>query len=92
MPYSRYFRRNLICKAKDENSSCYGNCVEAKVVYDGSGVATFLSKNMKERKKIEEDERAAEEALEEAMARLARIRKMKRRLKEQGDALFVRGM
>ncbi|KAM0361014.1 hypothetical protein ACHAO7_012021, partial [Fusarium culmorum] len=45
-----------------------------------------------EQKKIEEDKRAAEEALEEAMARLARVRKMKRHLKEQGDALFVRGM
>ncbi|RFN43551.1 hypothetical protein FIE12Z_12210, partial [Fusarium flagelliforme] len=54
------------------------NCVEAKVVCDGSGVALYLQKNMKERKKLEKDEQEAEEALEEAMARLACVRKMKR--------------
>ena len=47
---------------------------------------------MKARKKLEQDEEDAERALEEAMARLARVRKMKRKLKEEGDRLFVRGM
>ncbi|KAG8352318.1 hypothetical protein FVEN_g13192 [Fusarium venenatum] len=105
MPYSRCFRCNLIYKAKDEKSNRYSNCIEAKVVCDSSGVATFhrlfpcvfmvsadfslVSRNIKERKKVKEDKHAAEEALEEAMARLACIRKIKRYLKEQGNALFV---
>ncbi len=47
---------------------------------------------MREQRKNAEEERKAEEALEEAMARLARVRKQKRLLKERGDALFRRGM
>ncbi|SCO87755.1 uncharacterized protein FRV6_11882 [Fusarium oxysporum] len=92
MPCSRCFRRGLMCKAKDEKSNRCGNYIDAKVVCDSSGVATFLSRNIKEHKKLEEDEKRAKEALEEAIARLARVRKMKHRLKEQGDKLFSRGM
>ncbi|ENH63145.1 hypothetical protein FOC1_g10006762 [Fusarium oxysporum f. sp. cubense race 1] len=51
-----------------------------------------VSRNMKERKKLEKDEEEAEKAVKEAMARLARVRKMKCHLKEQGDKLFSRGM
>lgn len=47
---------------------------------------------MRERKKLEEEERQAEEALELAMARLARVRKQKRSLKEKGEELVVRGI
>lgn len=47
---------------------------------------------MREQKKIAKEEREAEEALEQAMARLARIRKQKRSLKDRGDKLFQRGI
>ncbi|RKK11987.1 hypothetical protein BFJ65_g13865 [Fusarium oxysporum f. sp. cepae] len=92
MPCSRCFRQKLTCVTKGDQSSCCGNCVDAKEICDGAGVASYLTRNMKECKKLEKYEQEAEEALEKAMARLAWIRKMKRRLKQQGDELFARGM
>jgi hypothetical protein len=108
MPCSRCFRQKLPCVTKGDQSSCCGNCVDAKVICDGAGVASYrasfgsslvasadrvlVTRNMKECKKLEKEEQEAEEALEKAMARLAWIRKMKRRLKQQGDELFARGM
>lgn len=62
------------------------------MVCDGAGVASFLSKNMRERKRLESEELEAEEALEAAMARLARIRKQKRLLKKKGEDLVSRGL
>ena len=41
MPCSRCFRLKLPCQAKEEKSNRCGNCVDAKVVCDGAGVATF---------------------------------------------------
>jgi hypothetical protein len=51
-----------------------------------------VSKNIKAYKKLEKDKEEAKKALKEAIACLACVRKMKRRLKEQGDTLFIRGM
>jgi hypothetical protein len=41
MPCSRCFRLKLSCVAKSDQSSRCGNCVEAKVICDGSGVASY---------------------------------------------------
>lgn len=110
MPCSRCCRLRIPCKVKGDQSNRCSNCIDAKIVCDGAGVASFRSfllsflsvvvvltflpvmKNMRERKKLDDEEERAEEALELAMARLARIRKQKRRLKQKGDELFSRGV
>ncbi|KAJ3530146.1 hypothetical protein NM208_g9455 [Fusarium decemcellulare] len=92
MPCSRCFRHGLSCQIKSEQSHRCQNCTEAKVVCDGSGVASYLEKNMKARAKLDKEEEEAEAALEAAMARLARIRKQRRSLKKKGDEIFARGM
>ncbi|KNA98077.1 hypothetical protein FOXG_18334 [Fusarium oxysporum f. sp. lycopersici 4287] len=92
MPCSRCFRKGLSCQVKGDQSHRCQNCTEAKVVCDGSGVASYLEKNMKARVKLEKEEEQAEKALEAAMAKLARIRSQKRLLKKKGDELFARGM
>ncbi|KAF4467457.1 hypothetical protein FALBO_5670 [Fusarium albosuccineum] len=91
MPCSRCLRLGLSCQIKGEQSHRCQNCTEAKVVCDGSGVASY-QKNMKARAKLDKEEEEAEAALEAAMARLARIRKQRRSLKRKGDEIFGRGM
>ncbi|KAL6352288.1 hypothetical protein LRP88_00600 [Fusarium phalaenopsidis] len=92
MPCTRCFRQGLSCKVVSDRSNRCSNCVDAKVVCDGAGVASFLAKNIRERKRLEGEEAEAEAALEEAMAKLARIRKQKRLLKARGDEAFERGL
>ncbi|KAJ4029594.1 hypothetical protein NW761_013744 [Fusarium oxysporum] len=88
---SRYFRKGLSYQVKGDQSHRCQNCTEAKVVCDGSGVASY-QKNIKARVKLEKEEKQAEKALKAAMAKLARIRSQKRLLKKKGDKLFARGM
>lgn len=107
MPCSRCRRLNLRCRMLSKQSSKCGQCAQLSLKCDNGGIAAFcgwslfslfscadstVSRNLSEQRRLEENERQAEEDLEVAMARLARIRKQKRSLRERGDALFEEGM
>lgn len=53
---------------------------------------SVVTKNMEAQRKIDLDIEKAESALTETLARLVRLRKQKKVLKERGSDLFVRGI
>ncbi|CCF43076.1 hypothetical protein CH063_12889 [Colletotrichum higginsianum] len=83
----------------EESSRC-GECIRTgRSQCDGNNVANALSRCMSEQRKIEKEEREAEEEMEvlqvqlsTALGRLSRLRKQKRFLKDRGSELIRRGL
>lgn len=98
MPCTRCFRQNMACKMDERSSRC-AECVRAGRSCDGNFVASSLSRLLAQQRKLEAEEEDAEEAffllqtqLSTAANRLARLRRMKKVLKEKSSEAFRRGM
>ncbi|KAH7010865.1 uncharacterized protein B0I36DRAFT_300220 [Microdochium trichocladiopsis] len=107
MPCTRCFRAGsgMSCRMAADSNRCE-RCIRDKKQCDGVAVASSLSRVLQTQRELEKDEDAAEEeifALQEEMnrlqqnlglslARLRRIRTLKRNAESRGKELFQRGM
>lgn len=98
MPCTRCFRQNLACKMDEKSSRC-AECVRVGRSCDGTFVASSLTRLLAQQRKLEAEEADAEEALfllqtqlSTAVGRLARLRRMKKVVKEKSSEAFRRGM
>jgi len=98
MPCTFCFRQNRPCRMAEGSSRC-AECTRRGRVCDGKFVGASLLKMLEETKKLEREETEAEEALfilqtqlSTAVGRLARIRRMKRSLKDRSAEAFSRGV
>lgn len=98
MPCTRCFRNNLACIMSEGSSRC-SECIRVARSCDGTFVASSLTKLAQQQKKLEDEEQEAEEALfliqtqlSTALNRLARLRRMKKVVKEKRSEAFRRGM
>lgn len=106
MPCTYCFKRKLRCKMVEEKSNRCQECVRRGRPCDGVLVASSLTRLLDQQKRLEVEEDKAGEALlglhaqmerlqsqmSDAVARLARIRKIKKRVKDRSAAEFERGM
>jgi hypothetical protein len=98
MPCTRCFRQNKVCRIGNKSSRC-SECIRAGRSCDGTAVASSLTRLLTQQKKLEVEEVEAEEALfvlqtqlATAVNRLARLRRMKKVLREKSSETFRRGM
>ncbi|KAH7208363.1 hypothetical protein BKA60DRAFT_577882 [Fusarium oxysporum] len=107
MPCTYCFKNKKECRFDDvEKSSRCLECVRRGRSCDGVRVASTLNRLVDQQEKLEAQEEEAgnkvlvlhkelmelQSSLAEAVSRLQRIRKIKKRVKEQGAELFERGM
>jgi hypothetical protein len=83
----------------DEKSSRCAECIRVGRSCDGTFVASSLTRLLTQQRKLEAEEADAEEALftlqtqlSIAVSRLARLRRMKKVIKEKSSEAFRRGM
>ncbi|KAH0526272.1 hypothetical protein TsFJ059_009618 [Trichoderma semiorbis] len=105
MPCTRCYRAKLPCIMSGASSRC-GNCVKARKSCDGVLVASSLERVLAQRQALERQEEETGEQVEslnaqmlelqtqlaEALSRLSRIRKTRKKAEERGEELFRRGM
>lgn len=107
MPCTACFRGKRVCRMSDESSRCL-ECVRRGRSCDGITVGSSCSfcwflvlaflltvsvnRASKEQKKIEKQIEESEEVLQEALARLSRLRRQRDVLRKKTSELFARGM
>lgn len=105
MPCTRCFKNSLTCRMAGKSNRCE-ECVRQRKSCDGTRVASSLEKLISQQQKLDAEEEAASEKLlvlhtqlaelqsqlAAAAGRLARIRKIRSRVKGKSAELFERGM
>jgi hypothetical protein len=98
MPCTLCFKNGIDCQIKPGAARCT-ECVRRKVSCDGVLVASTLRRLDQQKQRLEDDEEAAEQRLvelqsqlSEAVGRLSRIRKIRKRVQNRSAELVERGL
>ncbi|KAK4170592.1 hypothetical protein QBC36DRAFT_341594 [Triangularia setosa] len=91
MPCTRCFTLDLSCFLAQGSTRC-SECVRLKIPCDGTDVGSALARNLEVQQELEKEEEELENQLSSLAARLARIKRTRRSLRDRETQLFNRGM
>ncbi|CAI6091476.1 unnamed protein product [Clonostachys chloroleuca] len=91
MPCSNCFKRKKVCRMIEASSRC-GECVKLGRSCDGVEVVSQLKRSVAEERRLENELASSELALQEALAKVSRLRRQRQVARVKSQRLFRRGV